>query len=83
MIIVLYLATTLENGYFKASHTWVGMFLKHVICFSARFYFLWAVDVQKQERRRRIWRIGGILKKITKPLPRCIMNKSNFWHAFY
>jgi len=48
----------LEKGYFKTSQTWVGMFLKHTI--TAGFYFLWLCT--KQERRR-IWRIGAILKK--------------------
>jgi len=63
MTFVLYLAIKLENGYFKTLQTWVGMFLSHTIHFYCQILLPVGLGCAKQERRR-IWRIGAILKKI-------------------
>jgi len=49
MTLVLHLAITLENGYFKTS---VGIFLKHAICFYCQI--LLTVDTQNNKNNMEI-----------------------------
>jgi len=49
MTLALYLAIALEGKDFNTTQTWVGMFLKYTICFSADTFFLRAVDARNKK----------------------------------